>query len=351
MKKILVIGALPPPTGGMTTVMEQMSSLKFKNYDIIIFNVAKNKIIKSNIVFNVINFIYRCIKLFLVLVIYNPYIVHIHMSSYKDFSQKRVFHKICKLLNKKTILHIHGGAFIDFYNTSNNKKSIVNTLNSADLLIVLSDYWKDFFKKLCPDKKIVVLPNAVDMKISNKYSKISKNDKTYNVLFVGRLEKQKGIFDLIKAFNMIKDDNIKLLLMGPFMNNEKEIKDLIKKLNISDKIVFLGNINSDERFKYFASADVFVLPSYFEGLPVAILEAMSFGLPVISTNVGAIPEVVKKDNGILIKPGDVKALKNAILKIKNNTKIDYKKNNIEKIKKNYTLDIFKKKLEEVYEKI
>ena len=98
---------------------------------------------------------------------------------------------------------------------------------------------------------------------------------------------------------MIDDFKIKFVIVGPYEDKEKFFKE-VDRLKVRDKCEFVGEVIGKERFKYFASADLFVLPSYSEGLPVAIIEAMSFGLPIISTRVGAIPEVVKPENGILL---------------------------------------------------
>jgi glycosyltransferase involved in cell wall biosynthesis len=355
--RVLVIGALPPPVGGMETVTEHMSNLKLKDYDMEIFNVAKNKIIKSNIIFNLINFAYRCIKLMAVSIIKNPDIMHFHITVNRDFLQKSILIKISKLLNKKIIIHIHGGAFKEFYrNSSKNKKeNIKRTLNSADLLIVLSEGWKNYFKKLCPGQIIHVIPNCVDSNTISRYNLKykEKNRKIFNILFVGRIERQKGIYELLKAFSQIKNQNSYLYIMGSFVNNEKEINQLTIKLGISQRVIFLGMINGNERFKYFAQADLFVLPSYWEGLPLTILEAMAFGLPIVSTKVGAIPEVVKKENGILVNPRDTLSIKEALLHFEKNNRelITISRNNKLLIKNKYTIKIFAKNIQKAYDEM
>ncbi|HIJ01803.1 TPA: glycosyltransferase family 4 protein [Candidatus Woesearchaeota archaeon] len=355
-KKVLVIGALPPPIGGMETVMEQMENINLKEYEIRVFNAAKSKTIKSNILFNVINFLYRCSKLIIKVLTEKPEIVHVHLTAYKDFLQKDIFIKIVKLLNKKLIIHIHGGAFKDFYEKSSKNKriKIIKTLDSADSLIVLSEIWYNYFKTLCPQQKIYILPNTIDFKLISQYRRkySKKNKRIINLLFVGRIEKQKGIFELLNAFSQIEDEKMTLNIMGPFMNNEKEIMGLIEKLGIYRKVKFLGVIHGNKRLKYFAESDIFILPSHWEGLPITILEAMASGLPIISTEVGAIPEIVKKENGVLIKVGSVSELKKAIIKVRQNTKrISYYKNNISKIDKYYNEKIFTSKLEEIYEEL
>lgn len=367
MKKILIIGPMPPPTGGMQTVMEQMMHLNMKNYESIQFNVSKNKIIKSNILFNSINFIYRCVKLFVYLLIFNPAIVHIHIAADKDVLQKSVFHKICKIMNKKIVLHTHGSRFKEWYKSLNDgqRVKIKELFNESSGVIVLSESWKEYYSSISNNKNIFVINNAIEDIDFKKYKRIYPKNE-HIVLFLSSVCKRKGVYDLLKAIKNINNpkdtskeiSKVKFVFVGPYEDKEEFFKE-VDRLGIKDRCIFVGEVLGKERFKYFASADIFVLPSYAEGLPVAILEAMSFGLPIISTTVGAIPEVVKRENGILIKPGDINALKNAILKLsasdsslKNNSiPVSYNKNNKDKINKNYTQKIFKSKLVEAYDQI
>ena len=350
-KKVLVIGALPPPTGGMQTVMEQMCSLKIEGIEIIPFNVAKNKIIKSNIIINTINFIYRCVKLFLVLLFKNPDIVHIHVASDIDVIQKNVFHKICKIMGKKTILHMHGADFDTWYQKLNSKKklSVKKFLNSCDYLIVLSESWKIFYEKIT-DVQVIIINNAIEDINFNEYKRIYPKEE-FIVLFLSIICKRKGAYDLLKAISIIKDSKIKFVFVGPY-EDEKFFFNEVDRLNIRNKCEFIGEVIGKERFKYFASADVFVLPSYAEGLPVAILEAMSFGLPIISTTVGAIPEVIKKENGMLIKPGNVKKLAITLSQIYNRkNQSSMKKINKQLINSKYILKIFMKNITTAYNNV
>ena len=349
--KVLVIGALPPPTGGMETVMEQMISLKFKDCELISFNVAKNKIIKSNVIFNFCNFLYRCLKLTFIINSKRIEIVHIHVASGKGFWQGAIYNKISKCLGRKTILHAHGANFKGFYNDSNKiiQKKIRNCLNEANIVIVLSESWKKFYSKLVKRKKIFIVRNAVENIDYSKYNRIyPKSD--FIVLFLSSVCKRKGVYDLLKAISLIDDFKIKFVIVGPYEDKEKFFKE-VDRLKVRDKCEFVGEVIGKERFKYFASADLFVLPSYSEGLPVAIIEAMSFGLPIISTRVGAIPEVVKPENGILIRQGDINELISGIKKLSHRNDDYLSKNNKRLIMHKYTLSIFKKKINEIYASI
>jgi glycosyltransferase involved in cell wall biosynthesis len=348
-KKILVIGSLPPPTGGMETVMEQMCEFSDSEYQIVPFNVAKNKIIKSNIFFNIINFVYNCIRLLFLILMQKPQIIHIHVSSAMGFWQKAVYFKISKLLRRITILHMHGANFKEWYANVDQKRKnkILNVLNKSDAIIVLSKSSKDFYSKISNNKNIFVINNAMEDIDFEKYRRVYSKNK-FIVLFLSRICKRKGVYDLLKTIKSIDNQNIKFVFVGPYENKEKFFKEM-ERLNIKSKCLVVGEVMGKERLKYFTSADLFILPSYAEGLPVAILEAMSFGLPIVSTTVGAIPEVIEKKNGILISPGNINEMKNAIISIYyNKEKIDYYHNNKTKVKNNYTQKIFQKNVYRIY---
>jgi glycosyltransferase involved in cell wall biosynthesis len=350
MKKILVIGAFPPPTGGMETVMEQMFSIRLKDYSLISMDVAKDKLTRSNIIFNLMNFFYRCFKLIMLILIKKPEIVHIHVSSYMGFWQKAIYHKIAKLFGKKTILHMHGADFKEFYekNSKKTKSGITAILDSADGIIALSSDWNFFYSSISNNKNIFIIENAIE-NINKKAFKRIYPISSFIVLFVGRICKRKGAYDLLAAISRIDNPMMKFVFVGPYEDKEKFISEL-KRLKIENRCELIGEIIGKDRFTYFASGDAFVLPSYAEGLPVAILEAMYFGLPIISTTVGAIPEVIKKENGILIHPGDIAGLHRSIVQIYNDHDLrdQMNKKNVQLINKRYTLTHFKIKLEKTY---
>lgn len=134
-------------------------------------------------------------------------------------------------------------------------------------------------------------------------------------LFLGEIGKRKGVYDLLQVIADNKPlfaGKMRLCIGGNL--EEKIIKAFIKDNCISDIVTFKGWIKGEEKMQCLNWGDVYVLPSYNEGLPIAILEAMSYSHPVISTNVGGIPEILHSHkNGIMISPGNLDQLKNALL--------------------------------------
>ena len=140
--------------------------------------------------------------------------------------------------------------------------------------------------------------------VRNEYRRrLGYDKKDFLILFVGRLTKSKGIYELLNAFKLIitKDISVKLLLVGPILEKAK-IKNTIKILGIDSNIKYTGGVGHEEIKGYMNAADVFVLPSWMEGLPNVAIEACACELPVIASAVGGIPEIIDdKENGLLIR--------------------------------------------------
>jgi len=180
-------------------------------------------------------------------------------------------------------------------------------------------------KKISKPNKIKVIYNSVvydryqnelDLTEIDKYKNdlaLKNNDKV--LISIGRLENPKGYLNLIKSIKIIdnKYDNYKLLIIGKG-NLYQALKKEIKKNNLEQKIKLLSEREDIE--KLLKISDIYIMSSLWEGLPISLLEAMASGLPVIATKVGGINEVVKNNkNGLLIEPGDIIELANAIEKL------------------------------------
>jgi len=158
-----------------------------------------------------------------------------------------------------------------------------------------------------------VIPNSI---ISQK-SDFSIEAK--DILYVGRLSGEKGVSDLVSAFaEIIKEgyDNLTLHIVGSGPE-EKLLRTKAIKLGILKKVKFHGFIpRGNQLWNLFDKSQIFVLPSYTEGLPRGLFEAMARGLAVVATNVGGIPnKIIDGENGLLVRPGDVRGLKEAIQKL------------------------------------
>ena len=243
----------------------------------------------------------------------NIKIVHIQGAANASFSRKAVFVKIAKLFGKKVIMHQHACDFVEYYDNHKNKTWITQTINNCDTLIVLSQWWKEYFTSIgIAADKIVILNNIVTPPPTHKARKI---DGKIRLLFLGEIGKRKGIYDLLTAISNKREyfaQHIELHIGGNL--EEDKLRTFIHDHNLESFVTFMGWVSGEKKRECLEWAHIYILPSYNEGLPIGILEAMSYRMPIISTPVGGIPEVVKNyHNGILVQPGNHDEISNALL--------------------------------------
>lgn len=262
---------------------------------------------------NIFNKIYMLISSLLITFIYligrrKNTVAHIHTSSRNSFLRKSLYIRIIKYFNVPIILHLHAPDFHEYYEESDEKQRayIRKIFLMADKIIVLSNSWKEWYINTIEKNPPTVIYNGVDdFMVSDE--QISKRNN--NILFMGTLCERKGTYDLLKAFQLVlhKHSDAKLILAGG--GEIDKCKILAKNLDIISSVDFVGWIDYEKKKVLLNNNKVFVLPSYNEGFPLTILEAMSARLPVISTIVGGIPEEIENhESGFLINPGDIEAL-------------------------------------------
>lgn len=240
-------------------------------------------------------------------------IVHVHGASYASFWRKRIFINLAKRFGKKVVFHCHGSEFQRF--TSQHTNAVVKTLNKCDCIIALSDSWKEWFEQTIHHKNVVVIKNVIAPPHIHKVA----HDR-FTLLFLGRLGYRKGIYDLLDVLIAHKNEfQGKLELFFGGDGDVEQVKEIIYKNGLEEIAQYQGWVDGDKKESLLNMADAYILPSYNEGLPISVLEAMSYSLPIISTKVGGIPEILKnEENGYIIDPGDKLALYEAIHHLMNN---------------------------------
>ena len=239
-------------------------------------------------------------------------VIHIHGASYSSFYRKRVVVNMSRFFKKKVVFHCHGAEFKLF--TSQNRERVLKMLHRVNCVVCLSRSWKEWFEHECGCTNVVVINNIIP---APELRGCEKQDKELSLLFLGYLGKRKGTYDLLDVLARLGDTPVKLYYGGD--GEVEQVASRVKELAIEDKVEYLGWVSGDKKIDILNRAHVYVLPSYNEGLPISVLEAMSYGMPVISTKVGGIPSIVKNDeNGFIIEPGDKDALQQAIMEFVNN---------------------------------
>lgn len=246
-------------------------------------------------------------------------IIHIHGASKGSFYRKYIlFSVVSRFFNKKTIYHIHGGGFKDFYSTAPQfiQRRIKLMIEKVDCLICLSERWKQFFTDTFKPKRIMILNNMIIP--PEKPNEIDKAEELH-LLFLGLIGDNKGIFDLLDCIAENREIfEHKMILKIAGNGDTERLEKKIEELRIENLIHFVGWVDAEKKDQLLRSCHVFILPSYKEGLPLSILEAMSYSLPIISSYAGGIPELIQKyENGILVNAGNKEEIKKAMMTLLN----------------------------------
>lgn len=289
-------------------------------------------------------------KLFGNMVRHKPDIVHYTSSAgnalYKDLAAIFI---VKKLFRKKFVIHWRFGRIPQLYKDKNKEyKLLAKTVKRVDMSMVLDSVSYNCITDAgCP---CVLIPNPMSLAMQ-KASEIEcdKSRDTGVVLFVGHMLKEKGIFELVRA--CIDSDSVKKLIMvGPFFDEilKNEIVELSKERKDDGWIDFKGELKREEVWDYYRTCSVFCLPSYTEGFPNVIIEAMAFACPIVATKVGAIPEMLADGCGELIEAKQVEPIKDSLKRMLDHPKLAQKMgiNAHSKAMNNYTIEkVFKRYIE------
>lgn len=354
MKKkfILMIGPKINMKGGISSVCSTLINSNIVNYinlKYISSYVDGSALMKFNA------FFFGFIRALIVLIKDNIDIVHIHTASRASFRRKACFYFLAKIRRKKVIIHVHGAEFMLYYSNASNieKRIIRHVLNCADKVIALSKTWKEQLQEISPRAQIEIVYNPVNIYLFD-YSNNRKQEKFVNILFMGRLGKRKGVYDLIEIIPDIvkRYENVRFLICGD--GEVEKVRSIIRKNGLEKFVEVPGWVSGEEKLEYYKKSSIYILPSYNEGLPISVLEAMSSSLPIVSTEVGGIPEAIEDgSNGYLIQPGDNKAFKKAIMELINSKELRQKfgENSLKRAKEKFDITVFINKLISIYNQL
>lgn len=238
-------------------------------------------------------------------------IVHIHTADYGTQRRKRIFVRLAKLAGKKVVIHLHSSG-VEYSICGKYKKLYEYSFNVADKILVLSNQWRNEVLRnynLNPNK-IQILYNPCPL----IYPKVNESKKKCKyILFAGTLTHRKGYDDLIKAFAMIASQVPEWQLWFAGNGEIANAKKLINELAIVDRVKLLGWVSGNDKDCIFRNASIYCLPSYSEGFPMGVLDAWAYHLPVLTTPVGGLPDVVVDgENVLLFFPGNIKELSEKI---------------------------------------
>lgn len=226
---------------------------------------------------------------------------------YRDVLLSTLWKVYRKFKSADVYYHYHTKGIDSFVSGSEKKLRLTNFFIKDVYLVLLSPLLKKDFAKISTCKEILYLPNGVE----NNYSEeaferyiVNKKFESVNVLYLSNMIKTKGYFEVLKLANVNKTKNYHFHFAGGWQNkeDEKEFFEYIDDNNLEGIVTFHGFINGEQKKELFERSQLFVFPTRYENeaFPLSILEAFSYGLPVISTDEGSIPFIVDEQSGIVI---------------------------------------------------
>ena len=346
MKIIFATGIFPPDIGGPATYVRKLAKeLIQRGFEIEVITFADIKT-ENNYDFPVIKVLRRNPTI-IRYVVYFFKLLKLAKNADLIYSQNQTSAGlpsvlVSKILKKRLVLKIVGDAAWENYANKHSKFDSIDIFQkreygfftelfkktrsfvakNADIIIVPSQYLKNIVKGWgVPEQGIKVVYNALEQlsepHIPKEEIKKKIRIKGDIILSIGRLAPWKGFSALIEVLpELLKENpNFKLIIIGEG-EEKKKIELRVEKLRLKDNVKLIGKINHQDILLYFKVADVFVLNSGYEGLPHVVLEAMQFGVPVIVSNKGGSPELIKDSfNGFLIEYNNKEQIKNALLKL------------------------------------
>ena len=246
-----------------------------------------------------------------------PDVVHIHFASRASSVRKMSLARLALARGCKVTMHAHGGAYSAYWKSLSPRAQRANlaVLRRVHRLIVLGEGWREFFVSIgVPRERIVVLRNPVALPPA-----VPQRPPAARVTFayLGLIASHKGVFDLIEALALLHDATLEKLRVVIAGNGEHaELERRIARHSLQNAVEVRAWLDPAQRDALLAEAEAFILPSHHEGLPMALLEAMAWGLAPLCTPVGSIPELVQAEaNGLLVEPGDLGGLAAAIQRL------------------------------------
>ena len=290
-----------------------------------------------------------------VMIVNKPDIVHIHSSFGASFYRKIPFIYMASWVKKPIINHIHASEFDLFYTNAKKEKKakIRKVYNKCDVLIALSEEWKEKYSVIVPSEKIVVIENYSIIHENTLKERLQRKSNN-QVLFLGKISKGKGCYDIPAVVEKVQKTvpDVKFVLAGD--GEIEQIRSLLKERKVESHVLFPGWVRDASKDAILRECDVFFLPSYNEGMPMSILDAMGYGLPIISTIVGGIPKIVHdSENGYLFETGDIDGFSTGIIQLLQNKQLQnqYCIGSHEIVKKKHTLEYHLSLLETLYKKV
>lgn len=326
----MLVGPFPPTKGGVTTFMlNLMASPLREKYDFVPFTTSRppKKNVSDNygyaamfrggigrLIIGALVTLWHLILFPWSIMRQRIDVVQIQSSDFQTFWESCLYSWMSRRLGKPVFMRL-GGAFNIFYESSSDraKRLIVKGVMAPDRLIVQSEYWRDYLAGLGRTDGVIVLSNSVPESMLVAAESV-RNDPPVCLFVIGNESVRKGAETFIQALKSetVKSANVQFHCIAV----PPDVDGKLSAMGYGSRLRTEGFIDHDALIQAMRSADFFLLPSFGEGFPNSLLEAMAAGLAPVVTPVGAVPEIVTDgENAIVMSPGDADQLAGAITRL------------------------------------
>jgi glycosyltransferase involved in cell wall biosynthesis len=362
--RVLLAGHLPPPAGGIATYFQSLlnSSLPERVHLSFVQTSSHNRVLSQTGRMSLLNLFAAfqdCIRFFRSVLVHRPQICHIGTAFGLSFLKHSVCVLFARILGCQVLLHPHC-SFSAIYSDRPAwwRWWFRRIINLTAGVIIISSEWKHL-ADIVPKSRVYFLQNAIDL---SEYQKIAqdrllnpKMNGDVHILYLGYIGRDKGSYDLLGTAERFSWDHFRAsidLIGSELAPGELErLRQQIERDQLTEIVRLHQPVYDEAKLDFFGKADIFVYPSYHEGMPMAIIEAMACGLPVVGTRVGGIPDLIQDGvNGILVDPASPDQLAEALIKIASDPQLSFsmQKNGAKIANERYDIKQHVAKLVEIY---
>lgn len=252
-------------------------------------------------------------------------IVHVNTSlNRRAYWRDLAYLAVAKCCGARVLYQVHGGAlpqdFLLVHPPLRAASRLATaflraTLRVPDVIVVLAQCELAAYRRFVPQQNVAVVPNGIDCRPFDPIPTArSVPEQPLRLLYIGRIAREKGLYEILQGMRLANElgVDVRLTVAGKG-SEEARLARYARALGLGERVCFIGPVFGADKVKLLGGCDLFMLPSYAEGLPYALLESMAAGVPVIATPVGAIPDVVADGtHGLLVPPRDGRAIAHAL---------------------------------------
>lgn len=358
-KTVVLCGPSRNAESGVATHLNQIfSSALAEEYTLVHFQVGSEGR-NEGAAAKLIRILISPFVLMLIILRFKPDIIHLNSSLFrKAYWRDLAYIFVAKIFGCRIVWQMHGGRPLNLFLGTNPLSHLFFrwSLNLPNALVLLAEIERSMFKPFRTGKSVTVIPNAIDLDdyataVPKKY-----DERLFNLGYVGRLVEKKGVMKTIEALAILDQGGLDCLRLdiagtGPY---EAELRRKVRDLKLSAVVKFIGPVFDEAKIRFWSDIGIFVFPTYGEGLPFSVLEAMASGTPVIATKVGGIPDVITQGvEGLLIDSREPQSVANAIEDIVSDCKRleAMSEAAIDRARENYGVERLAKQFDSLYRRV